>query len=113
MTPRLTRLILTRFRSYARLDLALDAAMVVLTGPNGAGKTNVLEALSLLSPGKGLRRADLADMASSEGDGSFAVAVEAVYTDVGHLLQRLAVADDRHQRQLVVRVASTGAEFDR
>ena len=77
MTPRLTRLILTRFRSYARLDLTLDAGMIVLTGPNGAGKTNVLEALSLLTPGKGLRRADFADMASSEGDGSFAVAVEA------------------------------------
>ena len=75
--PRITRLVLTRFRSYPRLDLALDADMIVLTGQNGAGKTNILEALSLLTPGKGLRRADMADIASSEGDGAFAVAVEA------------------------------------
>ncbi|MDQ0392328.1 DNA replication/repair protein RecF [Labrys monachus] len=77
IAPRITRLILTAFRSYRKLDLAIDAAMVVLTGQNGAGKTNVLEALSLFTQGKGLRRADLADMASEEGDGSFAVAAEA------------------------------------
>jgi DNA replication and repair protein RecF len=76
ISPRITRLILTSFRSYPRLDLAVDAAMVVLTGQNGAGKTNVLEALSLLTQGKGLRRADLEDMASEDGTGSFAVAVE-------------------------------------
>ena len=64
IAPRITRLILTAFRSYRKLDLAVDAAMVVLTGQNGAGKTNVLEALSLFTQGKGLRRADLADMAS-------------------------------------------------
>ena len=77
ISPRITRLILTSFRSYLRLDLAVDAGMVALTGHNGAGKTNVLEALSLLTQGKGLRRAELEDMASDEGDGSFAVAVEA------------------------------------
>jgi DNA replication and repair protein RecF len=75
----ITRLRLTWFRSYPSLDLVLDAAdrIVVLTGPNGAGKTNILEALSLLSPGRGLRRAELSDMASAAGDGSFAVSVEA------------------------------------
>ena len=73
------RLRLTWFRSYPSLDLVLDAAdrVVVLTGPNGAGKTNILEALSLLSPGRGLRRAELSDMASAAGDGSFAISVEA------------------------------------
>jgi DNA replication and repair protein RecF len=57
----------------------LDAAdrIIVLTGPNGAGKTNILEALSLLSPGRGLRRAELSDMASAAADGSFAISVEA------------------------------------
>ncbi|WP_413993547.1 DNA replication/repair protein RecF [Labrys okinawensis] len=75
-SPRITRLILTHFRSYPRLDLAVDSGMVVLTGQNGAGKTNVLEAISLLTQGKGLRRAELEDMASEEGPGSFAVAAE-------------------------------------
>ena len=46
----------------------------MLSGPNGAGKTNILEAVSLLAPGRGLRRAPLSDMARSEGPGGFAVA---------------------------------------
>jgi DNA replication and repair protein RecF len=70
------RLTLTDFRSYARLDLAVSAQTVVLTGDNGAGKTNVLEALSLLTPGRGLRRAELADCARSAGTGGFAVSAE-------------------------------------
>jgi DNA replication and repair protein RecF len=55
----LTRLTLTDFRSYGRLDLALTGRHVVLTGDNGAGKTNLIEAVSLLAPGRGLRRARL------------------------------------------------------
>jgi DNA replication and repair protein RecF len=74
--PAVRRLILADFRSYPALDLALEAHIVVLTGENGAGKTNVLEALSLLSPGRGLRRADLADCARIGGRGGFAVSVE-------------------------------------
>ncbi|MFB2553082.1 DNA replication/repair protein RecF [Ensifer soli] len=54
---RLSRLKLRAFRNYDALDLALDGRHVVLTGENGAGKTNLLEAVSLLSPGRGLRRA--------------------------------------------------------
>jgi DNA replication and repair protein RecF len=50
-----TRLRLTNFRSYACAELELSGAPVVLAGPNGAGKTNLLEAISLLSPGRGLR----------------------------------------------------------
>jgi DNA replication and repair protein RecF len=53
----ITRLILTNFRSYPSLRLECDARPVVLTGPNGAGKTNILEAVSFLSPGRGLRNA--------------------------------------------------------
>lgn len=56
------RLDLQDFRNYGRLRLEVGAAPVVLTGPNGAGKTNLLEALSLLVPGRGLRRARLADL---------------------------------------------------
>jgi DNA replication and repair protein RecF len=56
------RLSLTAFRSYARLRLEVDPRPVVLTGPNGAGKTNLLEAISFLAPGRGLRRARLAEV---------------------------------------------------
>jgi DNA replication and repair protein RecF len=56
-----TRLRLTTFRSYAGGELAVGAAPVVLAGPNGAGKTNLLDAISLLSPGRGLRGARLGE----------------------------------------------------
>ena len=59
----MTRLHLTNFRSYAAGELAVSGAPVVLAGPNGAGKTNVLDAISLLSPGRGLRGAKLAEHA--------------------------------------------------
>jgi DNA replication and repair protein RecF len=58
----ITHLTLTDVRSYARAELALDGRPVVLTGPNGAGKTNLLEAVSLLTPGRGLRGASLAEI---------------------------------------------------
>jgi DNA replication and repair protein RecF len=71
------RLMLSDFRSYPRLDLALDgASLVALVGDNGAGKTNILEALSLLTPGRGLRRADLANIAREGGAGGFAISAE-------------------------------------
>ena len=56
------RLDLTDFRSYETARLEVDARPVVLTGPNGAGKTNLLEAVSFLAPGRGLRRARLAEI---------------------------------------------------
>jgi DNA replication and repair protein RecF len=73
----LRRLSLTNFRSYhaAQIELA-DAGPVVLTGANGAGKTNLIEAISLLAPGRGLRRATLEELAFTEGDGSWAVSAE-------------------------------------
>ena len=70
----LTALKLTRFRNYAALSLALDGRPVVLTGPNGAGKTNLLEAVSFLTPGRGLRRAPLDEVARQPGRGAWAVA---------------------------------------
>lgn len=57
------RLALSHFRSYGHGQLELDGRPVALYGPNGAGKTNILEAVSMLSPGRGLRRAAIADMA--------------------------------------------------
>jgi DNA replication and repair protein RecF len=74
--PLIRRLRLTDFRSYASLDFAAPARLVALAGPNGAGKTNILEALSLLGPGRGLRRAQLASMARKSGRGAFAIHAE-------------------------------------
>ena len=72
----LARLILTDFRNHADLTIAPGPGFVVLTGENGAGKTNVLEAVSLLAPGRGLRRAALGDMARQNGPGGFGVAAD-------------------------------------
>jgi DNA replication and repair protein RecF len=73
--PRITRLILQDFRTYATLDLAIERPLVALVGENGAGKTNILEALSLFMPGRGLRRSELAEMARQDGPGSFAISI--------------------------------------
>jgi len=70
------RLTLNNFRNYHAASLELDAETVVLVGPNGAGKTNLIEAISFLAPGRGLRRATLDEVAFSEGDGSWAAAAE-------------------------------------
>ncbi len=73
---RIRRLTLSNFRSYRAASLQVDAQLVVLNGANGVGKTNLLEALSFLAPGRGLRRALLDEVAFSEGDGTWAVAAE-------------------------------------
>ena len=72
--PRVTRLILRDYRSYEELDLGVSRRLVALSGENGAGKTNLLEAVSLFTPGRGLRRAEFGDMARS-GAGRFAVSL--------------------------------------
>jgi len=64
----LAKLTLTDFRCYRALRLETDTRPVVLTGPNGAGKTNLLEAVSFLVPGRGLRGAKLAEVARHEAD---------------------------------------------
>jgi DNA replication and repair protein RecF len=77
MTPsRIHRLTLTHFRNYRAASLQTRGDIVVLVGPNGAGKTNCIEAISFLSPGRGLRRATLDDVADNQGDGSWAVSAE-------------------------------------
>jgi DNA replication and repair protein RecF len=82
--PRLwvERLTLTNFRNYAGVALELGPEPVVLAGPNGSGKTNLLEAVSLLAPGQGLRRAAYADLARVPGDGGWSIAAK-VHTDLG------------------------------
>ena len=68
-----SRLKLSDFRGYGEARIEVDRRPVVLTGPNGAGKTNLLEAISLLAPGRGLRRARLTDL-DRQGGGAWAVA---------------------------------------
>jgi DNA replication and repair protein RecF len=71
------RLTLSNFRGYHAAQIRLDRAEpVVLTGANGAGKTNLIEAISLLAPGRGLRRATMEEFAFSEGDGAWAISAE-------------------------------------
>jgi DNA replication and repair protein RecF len=70
------RLTLNNFRNYHAASLETGAKTVVLVGPNGAGKTNLIEAISFFAPGRGLRRANLDEVAFSEGDGSWAAAAE-------------------------------------
>ncbi|MGZ8998594.1 MAG: DNA replication/repair protein RecF [Allosphingosinicella sp.] len=78
-----SRLSLTDFRSYADAVLAPGEGFVILTGNNGAGKTNLLEAVSLLVPGRGLRSAALAEMARSGGVGGFSVAARLGGAEIG------------------------------
>ncbi|UCI31559.1 DNA replication/repair protein RecF [Mesorhizobium sp. B4-1-4] len=69
----ISKLTLTNFRNYAALAIDLAPGLVVFSGDNGAGKTNLLEAISFLTPGRGLRRAPYADVAREGGDGGFAL----------------------------------------
>ena len=78
-----SRLALTDFRNYADAVLEAGDGFVLLSGDNGAGKTNVLEAVSLLAPGRGLRGAALSEMARQCGTGGFAVAARTGEADIG------------------------------
>jgi len=68
------RLTLTDFRCYAAATIAVGPGAIVITGENGAGKTNILEAVSLLGPGRGLRGAALSDVARADGPGGWSLA---------------------------------------
>jgi DNA replication and repair protein RecF len=70
----ITRLQLTDFRSHAATEIHAQPGAIVITGENGAGKTNILEALSLLGPGRGLRGTPLGDAARSTGPGGWSIA---------------------------------------
>ena len=98
---RVRRLAVRDFRNYQRAALAPDAGVVVLYGANGAGKTNLLEALSLLAPGRGLRGARLAQLDRRDG-GAFHIQAE-IRTAEG--LEDVAIAHERAGRRRVVRFA--------
>ena len=111
----LSRLILTDFRNHAELVLAPAPGFVVLTGENGAGKTNVLEAVSLLSPGRGLRRASLSAMQRQHGPGGFGIAATLALPegDVEIATGTLAAAPERRQLRIqgAAATANTLAEW--
>lgn len=111
----LSRLILTDFRNHAELVLAPAPGFVVLTGENGAGKTNVLEAVSLLSPGRGLRRASLSAMQRQDGPGGFGIAATLALPegDVEIATGTLAAAPERRQLRIqgAAATANTLAEW--
>ncbi len=98
-----SRLALTDFRSYASATIEPGPGFVVLSGENGAGKTNLLEGVSLLTPGRGLRGAALSQMARQGGDGAFAVVAKLSDTDIG--TGTLPAAPERRQ----VRINGTPA----
>jgi DNA replication and repair protein RecF len=91
----ITRLTLNDFRSYAAASVEPAPGFVLLFGENGAGKTNILEAVSLLTPGRGLRGVALAEMARIGGSGAFAVAARIGEADIGTGTQ--ASAPERRQ----------------
>lgn len=91
----LTRLALEDFRSYPSALIAPGPGFVLLSGENGAGKTNILEAVSLLSPGRGLRGAPMSEIARVGGGGGFAVAARVDETDIG--TGTLPAAPERRQ----------------
>ena len=101
------RLILTDFRSYASATIELGPGFVLLTGDNGAGKTNLLEAVSLLAPGRGLRGAALGEMARQGGPGGFAVAAKFGEADIG--TGTLAAAPERRQVRINGAAASVNS----
>ncbi len=115
----LTRLVLTDFRNYAALTWRPSAKVAVITGPNGSGKTNLLEAIALLSPGRGFGRSRLEEMARQGGPGIWAVAGRLTdgdtQTDIGTGLLapgserrvfRLDGAEPRSQAELAARIAT-------
>ena len=108
----LRRLVLTDVRNHHALTLAPAAGFVILTGPNGAGKTNVLEAVSLLTPGRGLRRAPLSEVARHDGPGGFGIA--ATLADGTELATgTLATAPERRVVRVNAAAASAGALAER
>jgi len=92
----LDRLDLTDFRNHATFSLRSTRRFMILHGANGAGKTNILEAISLLVPGRGLRRANLHEMVRSGGGGGFAVSAQMDGASFG-----TAVRADQPGRRLV------------
>lgn len=101
----LDRILLASFRNHRATALDGTARFNLLVGDNGAGKTNVLEAISLLAPGRGLRRASLADIPAQDGpdgggSGSFAVSAD-LATSAGTVRLGTGISPERPGRRIV------------
>ena len=108
----IVRLSLSNFRNHAALELDAKPGLVVLHGANGAGKTNILEALSLLTPGRGLRGAALPDMARDGAGAGFAVHAEWQPDGAPTLSLGTGVSAQRPTRRLVrINGAATAASL--
>lgn len=107
--PHLARLTLTDFRSYASAEVAAGAGLIAVTGDNGAGKTNLLEAISLLAPGRGLRGTPLSDAARNGGAGGFGIAVELAAQGGGVAIGTGAAATAPDRRLLRINGAAAPA----
>lgn len=95
-----TRLALTDFRNHARLTVEAAPGLVVVTGDNGAGKTNLIEALSLLAPGRGLRGAGLGEVARADGLGGWSVAAR-LAVDGGEIEAGVGASTEAPERRIV------------
>jgi DNA replication and repair protein RecF len=102
-----SRLTLTDFRSYAEATILPGSGFVLLSGENGAGKTNLLEAVSLLAPGRGLRGAPLSEMARQGGTGGFGVGARLENAEIG--TGALAGSPERRQVRINSAPASANA----
>jgi len=100
-SPAVVRLTLKDFRSYDHLSIETDIRPVVLTGSNGAGKTNLLEAVSLLAPGRGLRRARVSDLDRRDGAGPWSVAARIQHDDQISSIGTGRAVDGARERRLV------------
>lgn len=102
----LSRLHLTQFRSWARLEIEADRRPIAIHGPNGAGKTNILEAVSMLSPGRGMRGAAPGDQARKAPDVGWQIRAEIgqhqVLTRALPGQPREVVIDDKPSTQLAL-----------
>ncbi len=105
----ITRLRLSQFRSHAKAELALDPRPVAIYGPNGVGKTNILEAVSLLSPGRGLRRAAADDMARSQAGVGWKVAAELTSLNQSHEIETSYQPNSARQVSINAKPASQTA----
>lgn len=105
----LDRISLTDFRNHAATELGETGQFNLLVGENGAGKTNILEALSLLAPGRGLRRAALADMVRSDSETGFGVGASLVQGDETVRLGTYAESANPGRRRVRINGAETTA----
>lgn len=96
----LDRILLSRFRNHGETHIEGTMKFNLLVGENGAGKTNVLEAVSLFAPGRGLRRARLQDMPTQGGDGGFAVSADLLIDDAAVRLGT-GVSPEQPSRRIV------------